>query len=94
MYPPITTERSTATGYSIARPLHPIVALALKQGSSDDAAWISLARAEVRVWERDPAIGHDHLRCACDAYRCSIDLLEPGFVQVPTYVRAPFLCKQ
>eukprot|EP00752_Nemacystus_decipiens_P005087 g4616.t1 len=52
------------------------------KGSTDDAAWVALARAEVRLWEGDPAVGHEHLRCACDAYRRSIDLLEPGFVQV------------
>lgn len=54
------------------------------QGSSDDNAWIALARAEVKAWEQDPAIGHERLRWACDAYRHSIDLLKPGFVQVST----------
>lgn len=52
------------------------------QGSGDDVAWTALARAEVRAWEQDPATGHERLRWACDAYRRSIDLLEPGFVQV------------
>lgn len=52
------------------------------QGSSDDKAWVALARAEVLAWERDPAVGHEHLQRACDAYRRSIDALEPGFVQV------------
>ncbi|CAM9357249.1 unnamed protein product, partial [Ectocarpus sp. 12 AP-2014] len=52
------------------------------KGSDDDVAWATLARAEVRAWEQDPATGHERLRSACDAYRRSVDLLEPGFVQV------------
>ncbi|CAM9467775.1 unnamed protein product [Ectocarpus fasciculatus] len=52
------------------------------KGSDDDVAWTALARAEVRAWEQDPATGHERLRWACDAYHRSIDLLEPGFVQV------------
>ncbi|CBJ48511.1 hypothetical protein Esi_0025_0033 [Ectocarpus siliculosus] len=52
------------------------------KGSDDDVAWTTLARAEVRAWEQDPATGHERLRWACDAYRRSVDLLEPGFVQV------------
>ncbi|CAM9719035.1 unnamed protein product, partial [Scytosiphon promiscuus] len=52
------------------------------QGSRNDNVWVALARVEVLVWERDPAVGHEHLRRACDAYERSIDLLEPGFAQV------------
>lgn len=36
----------------------------------------------MKAWEIDPATGHERLRRACDAYRRSIDLLEPGFLQV------------
>lgn len=52
------------------------------QGSSDDGVWLALARAEVKAWERDPAVGHHHLRMACDAHRRSIDLLKTGFAEV------------
>ncbi|CAM9284637.1 unnamed protein product, partial [Laminaria digitata] len=51
------------------------------KGSRDDGVWVALARAEVRAWERDPAVGHDHLRMACDAHRRSIDLIQTGFVE-------------
>lgn len=63
-------------------PLAVIFANKQKKGSKDDGAWVALARAEVRAWEQDPAAGHEQLRRACDAYRYSVDLLEPGFVQV------------
>lgn len=62
-------------------PIPPLLGLSI-QGSSDDGVWVALARAEVRAWERDPAVGHDHLRMACDAHRRSIDLLETGFAEV------------
>lgn len=51
------------------------------KNSTNDQAWVLLARSEVRAWARDPITGHERLRSAVDAYRRSIDLMVPGFVQ-------------
>ncbi|CAM9814146.1 unnamed protein product, partial [Choristocarpus tenellus] len=52
------------------------------KGSRDDRLWVTYARAEVRVWEQDPATEHACLERACDAYRQSINLLEDNVYQV------------
>lgn len=78
-----TCQYSSASAYRTPGPafIHGLST----QGSSDDGAWLALARAEVKAWERDPAVGHDHLRMACDAHRRSIELLRTGFAEVWYY---------